>query len=437
MYSRISTLAVSPEPPAARLPYLPGLDGLRALAVIAVLLYHANLPVWGGFLGVEAFFVLSGFLITALLVVEWRHYGRIDFKAFWLRRARRILPALFLVLIGTLTFVMLVLPTEVAALSKDTLAALGYVMNWHLMASQQSYFDPVARPPLLQHLWSLAVEEQFYLIWPVVFLLGVGVFRRTGFWIATLVAAAASSLLMLALYEPGADTTRLYYGTDTRATGLLLGAALAMVWTPGQIPQADNRRISLLLDSAGLLALGGMLASFIWVPDYTPLLYQGGLTLFSIGTVIVIAAVAHPHTRLLPTLLGWQPLRWIGLRSYGIYLWHWPVFMLTRPHLDIPLDGWQLLALRFTIVFVLAALSYRLVEMPIRHGALGQLWQRLRGRLATSRPTHAPAPTLEQRLTSEPVPLSAPTHQRRKTKKQHRAPSRRVHQPQRVATTQR
>lgn len=391
MYARVSSASAQTVPRSARLPYIPGLDGLRALAVIAVLLYHANLPIWGGFLGVEAFFVLSGFLITALLLVEWRQNGHIDFKAFWLRRARRILPALFLVLIGTVIFTLLLLPTEVAALRKDTLAALGYVMNWYLMSSEQSYFDPVARPPLLQHLWSLAIEEQFYLAWPVIFLLGMRFLRVSGFWFATLLAAGASSVIMFTLYGPGGDVSRVYYGTDTRATGLLLGAALAMVLTPGYAPQEHNRRVSLLLDSAGVVALCGLLASFLWVNDYTPTLYLGGLATFSIATAVVIAAVSHPHTRLMPALLGWQPLRWIGTRSYGIYLWHWPVFMVTRPQLDVALDGWLLLVVRLTVVLVLAGLSYRFVEMPIRHGSLGRLWQTARLRLGMLAPTRGSA----------------------------------------------
>ncbi len=213
----------------ARLSYLPGLDGLRALAVGAVLLYHAGMP-WmpGGFLGVELFFVLSGYLITSLLLGEWVAEGRIDLGAFWLRRARRLLPALFLLLAVTLVFAIFFMPDEVAGLRGDTLAASTYVTNWYLAFNQQSYFELVGRPSLLQHLWSLAVEEQFYLLWPLLFIGGMRLLRtRQSMRIATLAGAVASTLLMLALYNPDADPSRIYYGTDTRAAGLLIGCTLA------------------------------------------------------------------------------------------------------------------------------------------------------------------------------------------------------------------
>src|SRR5919199_3682700 len=223
----------------ARLPYLPGLDGLRALAVTAVLLYHADLK-WipGGFLGVEIFFVISGYLITALLLSEWRQKGTISLKNFWLRRARRLLPALYVLLVVTLAFAVVFLPGEVAGLRGDVLAAVGYVTNWYLIFGQESYFESVGRPSMLQHLWSLAVEEQFYLIWPVVLAVGLGVgatrLRRRRVLTVALLGAAASALAMALLYTPGVDPSRVYYGTNTRATGLLFGAALAFLWSPGE-----------------------------------------------------------------------------------------------------------------------------------------------------------------------------------------------------------
>src|SRR5918993_1351844 len=304
-----------------RLPYLPGLDGLRALAVIAVLLYHAELR-WipGGFLGVEVFFVISGYMITALLLAEHRQRGRVDFKAFWLRRARRLLPALYLLLVVTLAF------------------------------------------------------------------------------------AAVSAWLMAILYQPDVDPSRIYYGTDTRATGLLLGAALAFVWAPRRgtdltlmkrFAAARRRRLRhtsqqrqfrarwgwtgpLLLDVVGLGALGGLVSFCILLDQYQPFLYQGGLALVALATVVVIMVTVHPHTRLGAGLLGRWPLRWIGLRSYGIYLWHWPVFMVTRPELDVLITGAPLLILRLAATLVLADLSYRFVETPIRRGALGRAWTALR-----------------------------------------------------------
>jgi peptidoglycan/LPS O-acetylase OafA/YrhL len=348
------------------------------VAVIAVVLYHAGLSVWGGFLGVESFFVLSGFLITSLLLVEWQQHERISLTSFWMRRARRLLPALLLVIGIVVGFTVLVLPNEVSGLTSDALASLGYVMNWHLILGSNSYFDPFARPPLLQHVWSLAIEEQFYLLWPLLFIAGMRVLRRIGLLIAVLVVALGSTLLMAWLYTPGVDPSRVYYGTDTRATALLLGAALALVWLPGAVPASQSRKVGWILDIIGVAALAGLLASFLLIHDYQPWLYQGGFAVVSLTTVGAIAAVAHPQARVLPGLLGVQPLRWLGERSYGIYLWHWPVFMVTRPYSDIPFDGWQLFVIRLAIVLVLTELSYRFVEMPIRQGALSQAGQSLR-----------------------------------------------------------
>jgi peptidoglycan/LPS O-acetylase OafA/YrhL len=381
---------------------MPGLDGLRALAVVAVLLYHAGLA-WipGGFLGVEVFFVVSGYLITALLLAEMRERGRIDLKAFWMRRARRLLPALYLLLVVTLAFAVVFLPGEVAGLRNDAIAAFGYATNWYLLAGQESYFEAIGRPSLLVHLWSLAVEEQFYVLWPPLFALGMGVgalgFRRRRLIFLLLAGAAASAALMAILYHPDLDPSRLHYGTDTRATGLLVGSALAFVWMPASVSRSVARRrqtsrrvqrlrrrwgwtVPPLLDLAGLAALAALVLSCLWLDEYRPFLYRGGYALVALSTAVLISALVHPGTRLAAASpLGWGPVRWVGVRSYGIYLWHWPVFMVTRPRLDVPLDGGlPLLALRLTVTVVLAALSYRYVEEPIRRGALGRAWRTLR-----------------------------------------------------------
>jgi peptidoglycan/LPS O-acetylase OafA/YrhL len=386
-----------------RLPYMPGLDGLRALAVIAVLLYHAGIS-WipGGFLGVEVFFVLSGYLITALLLAEWRIRGAVDLKAFWLGRARRLLPALYLVLIVALAYAILLLPGEVAGLRADVLAALGYVTNWYLVFGHESYFEAIGRPSLLKHLWSLAVEEQFYLFWPLVFWLGVSFgatrWRTRRVLMAALGGAAISVALMAVLFVPGVDPSRLYYGTDTRAGGLLVGAALALVCTPelrrtrsrnsmcsivrglgvnptlGRFRRRWGWTAPALLDALGLAALGTLAFLCLRLGEFDPLLYRGGLAAISLATAALIMALTHPQARLWSPLLGCRLLRWIGQRSYGIYLWHWPVFMVTRPQLDVSLEGWPLLALRLAATVVLADLSYRYVEMPIRRGAIGRAW---------------------------------------------------------------
>lgn len=366
----------------ARFPYLPGLDGLRALAVIAVLLYHADLQ-WipGGFLGVEVFFVISGYLITGLLLAEWRSHGHIDLKAFWLRRARRLLPALYLLLGVTMLYAAVFLYNEVASLRGDVLAALAYVTNWYLIFTEKSYFEAVGRPSLLRHLWSLAVEEQFYLFWPILIALGMSVWRRRWVLTAILAGAAASTLWMAYLYQPNIDPSRVYYGTDTRAAGFLIGCALAFVWAPDTLRatvKGYTTRDKALVQGMGVAALVALLALFSFATEYSPFLYYGGFALVALVTAALIAAVAHPAAGWLSAALGWGILRWIGLRSYGIYLWHWPVYMVTRPQLDMMLEGLPLLGLRVGVTVVLAELSYRLVETPIRHGALGRNWNRLR-----------------------------------------------------------
>lgn len=366
------------DTPAQGLPYIPGLDGLRALAVAAVLLYHADLPVRGGFLGVESFFVISGFLITALLLHDHATHGRVRLGHFWWRRARRLLPALLALLAGTALLAAVRAPGELARLGGDTLAALAYVTNWHLIGGGQSYFDAAERPPLLQHLWSLAVEEQFYIVWPLLFAAGIARLGRRGLLALALLGAAASTGLMLALHDPGADPSRIYYGTDTRAGGILLGVALAFVWAPGRAPAFAHRRAGAVLEAAGLAALAAMLVAYATLGERHPLLYRGGLPLVALLTAVLVAAATHPAARVLPRLLELAPLRWLGLRSYSLYLWHWPVFMLTRPGVDVPAGGMALQVARIGLAVALAALSYRLIELPVRRGALEQAWAKLR-----------------------------------------------------------
>lgn len=385
-YAPVATPGAGP-----RLPYLPGLDGLRALALIAVVLYHADLS-WlpGGFLGVEVFFVLSGYLITSLLLAEWNQHDHIDLRAFWLRRARRLLPAVYVLLLVTLGFAVLFLPGEVARLRGDA-AAFGYVTNWYLVLAHRSYFEMVGRPPPLEHLWSLAVEEQFYLIWPLLFAAGMLRLRRRGMLIATIAGAAASTLLMAMLFRPDVDPSRLYYGTDTRAAELLAGAALAFVWEPAWLRGtaggpasklihwlSEATRAPLLLDVVGIAALGALIWYFHWFGEYQPFLYQGGFALVALTTVLLIAVIVHPRARLVPRALSNKVMRWIGTRSYSLYLWHWPVFTITRPQLDVPLQGIVLLALRLVLTIILAEASYRWVETPFRTGAVGRAWRSFR-----------------------------------------------------------
>jgi peptidoglycan/LPS O-acetylase OafA/YrhL/CubicO group peptidase (beta-lactamase class C family) len=363
-------------PATGALHYIPGLDGLRALAVLAVLLYHADLPVYGGFLGVESFFVISGFLITALLLADWDAHGRVRLGHFWWRRARRLLPALFALLAGVALLTAALLPGELARLGGEILAALAYVTNWHLIAGGQPYFDAVERPSLLRHLWSLAVEEQFYLAWPLLFAGGMRLLGSRRLGALALLGALVSAALMAAL---GADEpSRVYYGTDTRAGGLLLGVALAFVWAPGRAPALARPGAGAALDAAGFVALAGLLWAYVALDDGHPLLYRGGVALVAVATAVVVAAATHPAARLLPRLLELPALRWVGVRSYSLYLWHWPIFMVTRPGLDVPADGPALQAARFAAAFALAALSYRWIELPVRNGALERAWAGLR-----------------------------------------------------------
>ncbi|MBV9356713.1 MAG: acyltransferase [Chloroflexi bacterium] len=359
--------------------YVPGLDGLRALAVVAVLLYHASPDlVPGGFLGVEVFFVLSGYLITSLLLAEWQTRQYINLRGFWLRRVRRLLPAVLAVLVATLAFAALFLPDELAEMRPQALAALAYVSNWQQILQQTSYFESVGRPPLLRHLWSLAVEEQFYLVWPPLLFLGLRLGRGNPRpLVATVLGTAIGSCLLMALlYQPDTDPSRVYYGTDTRASGPLLGAALALVWRPGA---SWHTRFPRAVELAGLLALVALGVAALRLSEFDPRLYRGGFLVVDLATLLIIAAIALPGGRLAATALAWPPLIWIGLRSYSIYLWHWPIFDLTRPQLDVPLDGLPLTLVRLALTVLLAELSFRVVEGPVRRGALGRAWHTWRG----------------------------------------------------------
>ncbi len=365
---------------AASMPYIGGLDGVRALAIVAVLLYHAEFA-WipGGFLGVEVFFVVSGFLITSLLLAEHARSGRIDLRSFWIRRARRLLPALGLFLAGSYAMAVVLADDVVDQWREEALAATFYVANWFGIANDISYAEGFGRKSFLHHLWSLAVEEQFYLLWPLAVWGGLRLLGRRGTLVATVGLIAGSAALTWLLYEPLTDPTRVYYGTDTRAAGLLIGAALAFVWRPWawrtRRPLA-RRSIATATSVSGVAAL----AVLVWAMGRYDLavataepLFPGGLLITAWATAVVIAAVAVPSSPL-GALMSLQPFRWIGTRSYGLYLWHWPIFQVTRPRVDVDLGQWETLALRLVLTVVVTEVSYRLVETPIRrHGVWGAL----------------------------------------------------------------
>jgi peptidoglycan/LPS O-acetylase OafA/YrhL len=373
-----------PKPVGSDQRYMPGLDGLRAIAVLAVIAFHEQFS-WapGGLLGVGVFFTLSGYLITDLLLSGWLAIGRVRLADFWLRRARRLLPALFVMLAVVTAWVTLLDRARLSSLRGAVAAAATYSSNWYLIVQNQSYFSRFAPPEPLDHLWSLAVEEQFYLIWPWVLLAGLFVIRRhrnaraiSLLAVPTLVLAAGSAALMWLLYHPAVDPTRVYEGTDTRACGLLIGAALAMVWSSGRAARSA-KTLQRVLDVPGFAGLA-VIAVLIWrVGQYSSFLYHGGLVLLSIATAAVVAAAAGPATWV-GAALSWRPLRWIGVRSYGIYLWHYPVIVLTTPAnstQDLPRAVWQIAA-----SIAIAALSWKFVEEPVRHGAIQRAWRRIRSR---------------------------------------------------------
>jgi peptidoglycan/LPS O-acetylase OafA/YrhL len=347
------------------LSYIPGLDGIRAVAVLAVLFYHAN-QAWalGGFLGVETFFVLSGFLITSLLLTEWQATHRIDLKRFWLRRARRLLPAVWLLLLALPALAALYAGDALPRLREDIPAALLYITNWVFIVREVPYFEAFGRPPLLQQLWSLAVEEQFYLLWPLilVFLLHVSKNNRYKLLFAIIMMTAFSTAWMAALYSPHADPVRVYYGTDTRAAGFLVGAMLAVIWSPRDVSRKASGRFPEALGWAGLLAL---MLLYNKLNEFQPFLYRGGILLTALASAMLIVGASTPGTWI-SRLLEAPPLRWVGTRSYSIYLWHWPVFMLTRPGFDLQFPTLWIRVGQVFVTFVLAEFSYRWIETPVR-----------------------------------------------------------------------
>ncbi|MGI9015583.1 MAG: acyltransferase family protein [Euzebya sp.] len=354
--------------PVRRLPYLPALDGLRALAVVAVMIYHAD-EAWlqGGYLGVEVFFTISGYLITALLITEYERTGSIDLISFWKRRARRLLPALGVLLGGVAVLALFTARDALANLSGQATAAMAYVMNWSLIFTEQSYFESFGRPPLLQHLWSLAIEEQFYLAFPLLFLAGRRLTGRRVTLAMTVIGVAASVALMWRLFDPAADPSRIYYGTDTRAAGLLVGVALAMVWRPWITLGVGPVKTAALPDLVGLLGLGVLASQFVLLGAYDARLYHGGFLIVSLATAAVIGAVVTPGS-FLAMPLSWNVLRWIGARSYGLYLWHWPLFMVLRPGVDTIVGDPWLTLVRLGATVAVAEISYTYIEQPIRQG---------------------------------------------------------------------
>ncbi|MGO8873918.1 MAG: acyltransferase family protein [Acidimicrobiales bacterium] len=366
-----------PRPVEGTSPYLPGLDGIRAIAVLSVIAFHLNFG-WasGGLLGVQVFFVLSGYLITDLLVAEYHRHEGIDLQQFWIRRARRLLPALFVMLFATVGWATMFDRSQLSALRSDLPPGIFYVSNWWFIFHHISYFAKFGPPSPLGHLWSLSIEEQFYLIWPLLVLVGMRfIHTRRTMIIITLAAAVASATEMGLLFVPDGDPTRVYDGTDTRAFALLVGAALAFALPRRQAfgPVASGARR--MLDAIGGLSLVGIFMMFWLTNQYESFLYEGGMVLLALLTALLIGVTIHPGSHL-QVVLGWEPLRWVGERSYGIYLWHYPVIVLTTP-LNAPPNVLRA-TLQIVATFVLAELSWRYIEQPARHGALARQCRRIR-----------------------------------------------------------
>lgn len=359
------------------LAYIPALDGTRAIAVMAVLLYHGGVSfVSGGFLGVDVFFVLSGYLITELFLLEHEGTGRIDLKAFWARRARRLLPALALVVAFIAVYAFVVADSsELGRIRGDGVATLLYAANWWYALGGQSYFEQFQSPSPFRHTWSLAIEEQFYLLWPLLVGAGLALWGRDKRrWVAALlIAAGTSAVVMAVLFDPDRDPSRIFYGTDTRAQALLVGAALAWL-----LHRVDFKRVGEpQLEALGGIGLLLVMASFWVAQDGTrsPWLYRGGFLAVALASAALVAAAVSPYPGPLTRLLSAAPLVAVGRISYGLYLWHWPIYVwLSPPRVD--LDGIALLAVRLAASFCAATASYLLVEHPIRSGALrGSTWR--------------------------------------------------------------
>ena len=360
--------------------YVAALDGLRAFAVLAVIFYHMSLS-WapGGLMGVTVFFVISGYLINGLLVAEYDATKTISLPQFWLRRVRRIIPAVLLALAGTLVLCALVSPTLFGKARTDLIPSLFFFNNWWQIFHNVSYFEAAAAPSPLTHYWSLAIEEQFYIVWPLLLLVLLKLrMPKKGIAVIIGVLAIASFGAMAYLYSPMADPSRIYYGTDTRAGSLLIGAFLAIAW-PSTIfglrrKQSSNGAARLAFNILGVVALAALVVIIVFTNSYTSFPYLGGIALVSVLTALLIAVLVVPNTWV-ARLMQLRPLVWIGKRSYGMYLWHYPIILATSRFTSTIEAPWWVRVSQIIVIFALSDLSFRFVETPIRSGALRAWWQ--------------------------------------------------------------
>ena len=357
------------------LPHLAGLDGIRGLAALAVVLFHAGVA-WlpAGFLGVDVFFVVSGFLITALLVAERERHTDTDLARFWMRRARRLLPVLALVLIVTTAYAALMLRDTLGQHLHDVLMAAVYFTNWDLILRGVSYFEMFERPSQLRHLWSLAVEEQFYIVWPIVFALVMRFLNLRWLWCIVAALALMSLIWMVVLFTPGTDPSRVYFGSDPRAFTILIGVAVGLVWKPWRFTW--DRPVGIAMDIIALLGLAMIVVIMVIGRHWSDWMYPWGLLGISAAAIVVVSFVVRPGS-LVGRVLETRPLRWMGQRSYSIYLWHWPVLLALQWEFNFVPNTIAIVAAALVATFLLSEISYRMVEAPMRRP---QFWANARFR---------------------------------------------------------
>jgi peptidoglycan/LPS O-acetylase OafA/YrhL len=368
--------------------HIPAIDGLRAIAVTAVIFYHLGFQ-WipGGFLGVDLFFVISGYVITRLLLDSIARSGGLDLRGFYKARARRLLPPMVFMIVVTAFYISIWAQDSVKRFLTDTPFSLTGAMNWWLVFREQDYFEAIGRPPLLQHTWSLAVETQFYLIWPVLLLIILKRFGKKVIPIAALAIAlfSGTALFLVSLQlDASSSVSHVYFGTDTHSIGLFLGAALAVSWIPQNFKSEVSTKAQNFIDFIGVFGLVGILGSFLLIDESSPTAYKIAFPLAAIFGAAIITSIVHPASRFAPILQN-RVLLWIGERSYAIYLWHWVVFQITRPRVDIDGEDWALITLRILVVLALADISLKLVELPIRSGKVEYWFKGMKYRTAPVR----------------------------------------------------
>lgn len=346
--------------------YMPGLDGIRAVAVIAIIIYHLNPQwLWGGFLGVDTFFVISGYLITSLLLTEYHNTGKIELTSFWLRRVKRLIPAVLFLVMGVLVLTLIFMPTEIQKVRADSIAAIFYVSNWWYIMQNVDYFEQFAVQPL-KHLWSLAIEEQFYLVFPIVLLSLLSFIRRLkSIRIIFLILLVISMITMMVLYVPNENVARVYFGTDTRIQTLLMGVLLALVWPPFQLKAKVNRKMRMMIDTAGVVGLAILFICFKFVSETNSILYYGGFFLISAVTLLVIASSVHP-SGYFAKFLGNKVFTFIGSRSYSLYLWHYPIIVLIHHQFVQGRIPPLVYVVEILLMVLMAEFSYKFIEQPFR-----------------------------------------------------------------------